>query len=180
MLLIYIFLFATQFRLRTKAKQAMEAAGFMSATQLPKVAGGQAGGGRATRSRASRESLPGCGTTTTPISTRLWRGQLSSMSNWWLQQPPHVAATSPCSTSPSPLPVLLPLNSAFILFVYRTHLAALAGMHAVVETGGLIPADATEHGGAIEFCKKQKKRTLKIFQSKEHTVNLQDITNLAH
>lgn len=42
-------------------------------------------------------------------------------------------------------------------YVYRTHLAALAGMHAVVETGGLIPADATEHGGAIEFCKKQNK-----------------------
>lgn len=45
MLLIYIFLFATQFRLRTKAEQAMEAAGFMSATQLPKVAGGKPGGG---------------------------------------------------------------------------------------------------------------------------------------
>lgn len=44
MLLIYIFLFATQFRLRTKAEQAMEAAGFMSATQLPKVAGGEPGG----------------------------------------------------------------------------------------------------------------------------------------
>lgn len=45
MLLIYIFLFATQFRLRTKAKQTMEAAGFMSATQLPKVAGGKEGKG---------------------------------------------------------------------------------------------------------------------------------------
>lgn len=45
MLLIYIFLFATQFRLRTKAEQAMEAAGFMSATQLPKVAGGEEGKG---------------------------------------------------------------------------------------------------------------------------------------
>lgn len=45
MLLIYIFLFATQFRLRTKAEQAMEAAGFMSATQLPNVAGGEEGKG---------------------------------------------------------------------------------------------------------------------------------------
>lgn len=175
MLLIYIFLFATQFRLRTKAEQAMEAAGFMSATQLPKVAGGEPGGrGGATRSRASRESLPGCGTTTTPISTRLWRGQLSSMSNWWLQQPPHVAATSP-----PPLP-LSSSGPALISYIYRTHLAALAGMHAVVETGGLIPADATQHGGAIEFCKKQKRRTLKNFKSNKHKVNLQDITNLAH
>lgn len=175
MLLIYIFLFATQFRLRTKAEQAMEAAGFMSATQLPKVAEGEEEkGGGATRSRASRESLPGCGTTTTPISTRLLRGQLSSMSNWWLQQPPHVAATSP-----PPLP-LSSSGPALILYIFRTHLAALAGMHAVVETGGLIPADATEHGGAIEFCKKQKRRTLKIFKSNKHKVNLQDITNLAH
>lgn len=37
----------------------------------------------------------------------------------------------------------------------RTYLATLAGMHAVMETGGLIPANAAQHCGAIEFCKEK-------------------------
>jgi len=37
----------------------------------------------------------------------------------------------------------------------RTYLATLAGMHAVVETGGLVPANAAQHRCAIEFCKEK-------------------------
>lgn len=36
---------------------------------------------------------------------------------------------------------------------WGTYLATLAGMHAVMETGGLVPANATQHRSAIEFCK---------------------------
>lgn len=39
--------------------------------------------------------------------------------------------------------------------VQGTYLATLAGMHAVMETGGLVPADATQHRSAIEFWKKR-------------------------
>lgn len=175
MLLIYIFLFATQFRLRTKAKQAMEAAGFMSATQLPKVAGGEPGG-RVCHKVEGESGIP----------SWLWNYNYpykytspARSTEFNVKLVVAAAAARGCHKSPSRSPFFF-RSCPYFIYIYRTHLAALAGMHAVVETGGLIPADATEHGGAIEFCKKQKRRTLKIFKSNKHKVNLQDITNLAH
>jgi len=43
-----------------------------------------------------------------------------------------------------------------------THLTALTGMYAIVESRGLIATNTTQHGRAIELCGQKKVRVINI------------------
>ena len=43
-----------------------------------------------------------------------------------------------------------------------THLASLAGVYSIVKTGCLVPADATQYRGPVEFCKRNRRKKKKI------------------